>query len=68
MNSTPIACGICGFTLGAGLPGSDVWCGRCGRAVVARAAQQDWGGVVAGVAALVVGIVVVAALASLLKS
>jgi len=68
MNNSAIACGICGFALGTGMPGSSAWCDRCQEFVVSRAVQQDWGGVVAGLAAVAAGIVIVAALAKALKS
>jgi len=64
MNGTPIACGVCGFALGTGLPGSGIWCDRCQAYVVAAAQQQNWDALIAGLVVLGVGLLIGAAVAS----
>lgn len=59
MEKQDVECGLCGFSLGLGIPGSKRWCTDCAKYVVAKAEGGD-GGAVLG-AAIAVGIGLLAA-------
>lgn len=49
-------CGLCGLSLGIGVPGGQRWCSECGRYVLAKAEGGDTAAVAGAVAAVGVGL------------
>lgn len=57
-----VECGLCGLTLGLGIPGKRRWCSECGEYVVSKAEQADFGSALGAGIAVGVGLVAAYAL------
>jgi hypothetical protein len=68
MSGNGIACDVCGFGLGTGLPDTSAWCSRCGKWVTAKAAQGKGSDVAGGILAVVAGLAIAALLAAIFGS
>jgi len=55
-NNLEIQCGVCGFLIGSGLPGSEQYCMKCGDYVVTKAKGNDLGAALGALAVVLVGI------------
>jgi hypothetical protein len=66
MTLQDVECGLCGLSLGLGVPGARRWCSDCGRYVLENSVQGEGAAVLGGVAALVAGLAAAYLLRSLL--
>lgn len=51
-----VECGLCGLSLGLGVPGGRRWCAECGKYVIAKAEQGDAGAVIGAGIAIGIGL------------
>jgi len=56
MVSENLDCAVCGLHIGVGIPGSNVFCRRCGEMVIGRASAGDTGGIMKDLLGLAVGV------------
>jgi len=52
-----VECGLCGLSLGLGVPGGRTWCSECGKYVMAKAEHGDWDAVIGAGLAIGTGLV-----------
>jgi hypothetical protein len=67
MNEVEIECGLCGLSLGLGLPGSRKWCRDCAKDVESRSRNGDGGALVGAAIAVGVGLLAAYALSRLFE-
>jgi hypothetical protein len=60
-----VECGLCGLSLGLGVPGGRKWCSECGNYVLAKAEHGDAGAVVGAAVAVGAGLLAAYALSRL---
>lgn len=66
MSLEEVECGLCGLSLGIGVPGGKRWCSECGHYVVAQVERGHGRAAAGAVAAVGVGLVAAYVLSRLL--